>query len=64
MTAVVTLAPQISALTERRYNVWLFAEERALGSHRDSAEMTAAITERFADNRESRVSESFPQIQA
>src|SRR5215216_2653291 len=38
-----------SALRQRRYNVCLFAEQHALRSHRDSAEMTTAITERFAD---------------
>ena len=34
----------------------------ALGSHRDSAEMTATITERFANDCHSRVAEPFAKI--
>ena len=32
--------------------IFLFAEQDALGSHRDSGEMTAAVPKPFANNRE------------
>src|ERR671930_532429 len=47
-----------------RFNtvISLFSEQDSLGSHRDSAEMAAAITERFADHRKFYFAESFSKI--
>ena len=55
---------KISALTERRYNLWMSAEQQSLRSHRDSAEVTSAITNRFADQYQFFFSEPFLQISA
>ena len=41
---------------------WLFAEQHALRSHRDLTEMTAAITERFADDGQPCLAEPFAKI--
>ena len=49
---------------DARYNVSLFAEQHALRSHRDSAEMTAAVTESFANDYEFRASQAFLHISA
>ena len=51
-------------LIERRYNVWLSAEQQSLRSHRDSAEVTSAITNRFADQCQFFFSEPLLQISA
>src|ERR671930_1896308 len=47
-----------------RFNtvISLFSEQDSLGSHRDTAEMSAAITERFADHRKFYFAESFSKI--
>ena len=55
---------KISALIERRYNLWMSAEQQSLRSHRDSAEMTSAITNRFADQCQFFFSEPLLQISA
>src|SRR6266487_779729 len=44
--------------------VRLSPEQNALGSHGDSAEMTAAISKRFADHCESGLFESLAKIRA
>ena len=49
-----------------RFNpvVFLFSEQDTLGGHRDSAEMSAAITERFANHNELHFAEPFVKIGA
>jgi hypothetical protein len=42
--------------------VLLFAEQHALRSHRDSAEMPAAVTERFANDCQPCLAEPFAKI--
>jgi hypothetical protein len=44
--------------------IFLFSEQNSFGSHRDSAEMTAAIAERFADQCEFCLAKTFSQISA
>jgi hypothetical protein len=44
--------------------ILLFTEQDSLGSHGDSAEMTAAIAERFAYNYESRLAKPLSEISA
>src|SRR6266568_756383 len=44
--------------------VRLSPEQNALGSHRDSAEMSAAVSKRFADHCESGLFESLAKIRA
>jgi hypothetical protein len=56
------IALEISALTERRYNSSLLPKQDALRSHWDSSEMTAAITERFADDGDLCASEALSEI--
>ena len=55
---------KISALTERRYNLWMSAEQQSLRSHRDSAEVTSAITNRLGDHCDVCLANSFLQISA
>jgi hypothetical protein len=44
--------------------ILLFTEQDSLGSHGDSAEMTTAIAERFANHYEARPAKSLPKISA
>src|SRR5439155_23682930 len=53
-----------AAWLDARHNVSLFAEQHALRSHWDSAEMTAAITNRLADHCEFCLAETFSEISA
>src|SRR5882724_9880236 len=53
-----------AAWLDPRYNMSLFAEQHAFRSHRDSAEMTAAVTESFANDYELRASQAFLHVSA
>jgi hypothetical protein len=58
-----TITPA-SELGKRRYNLGLLTQQYSLGSHCDSTEMAAAISERFTDDREFRFWQTFSQIGA
>ncbi len=62
MTAAHDPPVEISALIERLYNIPLFPEQDSLRGHGDSAEMAAAITERFTNHNESRFAEPAVEI--
>src|SRR6267142_4946776 len=51
-----------AAWLDTRYNVSLFVEQHAFRSHRDPAEMAAAVTESFANDYEFRASQAFLQV--
>jgi hypothetical protein len=61
MTAVPV---EISALIERRYDILLFAEQYSLGSHGNSGEMAAAVSERLTDDGDLGAFEAFLQVRA
>src|SRR5438046_208825 len=45
-----------------RHDVSFSSKQNSLGSHRDSAEMTAAVTKRFPDHRKLPFAEPFSKI--
>src|SRR6266566_2880975 len=45
-----------------RHDVSFSSKQNSFGCHRDSAEMTAAVTKRFPDDRKFRFAEPFSKI--